>query len=203
MPRVITKVGLSEAVQNTWSGAVLLPLFKKGGMRACSNYRGISLIVVAARVFGVIIFKYSNSRGTSALAQIKVALGLDMGARIECTTYNAHWSSVGAPSRLLLCASLIFFPRSIPWIRTLYGPSTAWACRMIVKACMFICVLRSGLEGSRWVKDNMIAVRCGMTCWWAVKWFCLYIYRGKSLGMGKGAKTEKRDGCGTNERLYN
>ncbi len=40
--------------------------------------------------------KDSNPRGTSALALIKVALGLDVDARIRCTTYVAHWSSVGA-----------------------------------------------------------------------------------------------------------
>ncbi len=44
--RVSSKVWLSEAVQNNWSGAVLLPLFKKGGMQIY-----FSLIVVAAKVF--------------------------------------------------------------------------------------------------------------------------------------------------------
>ncbi len=47
--RVITKVWLCEAV--------LLPLFKKGDKRTCSNYRGISLINVDAKVFGVILLK--------------------------------------------------------------------------------------------------------------------------------------------------
>ncbi len=55
--RVITKVWLCEAVPNNWSEAVLLPLFKKGDKRICSNYRGISLINVAAKVFGVILLK--------------------------------------------------------------------------------------------------------------------------------------------------
>ncbi len=45
-------------------------------------------------------------RGTSALALIKVALGLDVYAWIRCTTYVKHWSSVGASSKLLLCVSL-------------------------------------------------------------------------------------------------
>ncbi len=39
---VLAKVWLSEAVPNNWSEAVLLPLFKKGDKRICSNYRGIS-----------------------------------------------------------------------------------------------------------------------------------------------------------------
>ncbi len=76
------------------------------------------MIDVAAKVFGVILLllllllllKHSSPRGTSALALIKVALGLDMDARMRCTTYVAHWSSVGASSKLLLCASLILLP---------------------------------------------------------------------------------------------
>ncbi len=47
--------------------------------------------------------KDSNTRGTSALALIKVALDLGVDARIRCTTNVAHWSSVGASSKLLLC----------------------------------------------------------------------------------------------------
>ncbi len=47
----------SEVVVHNWSGAVLLPLFNKGDKRICSNYRGICLIDVVAKVFGVILFK--------------------------------------------------------------------------------------------------------------------------------------------------
>ncbi len=55
--RVITNVWLCEAVPNDWNEAVLFPLFKKGDKRICSNYRGISLIDIAAKVFDVIILK--------------------------------------------------------------------------------------------------------------------------------------------------
>ncbi len=61
LDRVITKVWLCEAVPNNWSEAVLLPLFKKGDKRICANYRGISLIDVAAKVFGVILLKRFQS----------------------------------------------------------------------------------------------------------------------------------------------
>ncbi len=53
--------------------------------------------------------------------------------------------------------------------------------RMIVKACMFECVLRSMLEDRRWLRDNMI-VRGRMTRGCAVKAFCLYI-GGNRLGL--------------------
>ncbi len=35
---------------NNWSEAAILPLFKKGDKRICPNYRGISLIDVAAHI---------------------------------------------------------------------------------------------------------------------------------------------------------
>ncbi len=59
--RVITKVWFCEAVPNNWSVAVLLPLFMKGDKRICSNYRGISLIDVATKGFGVILLKRFQS----------------------------------------------------------------------------------------------------------------------------------------------
>ncbi len=55
--RVITKVWLCEANPTNWSEAVLLPLFKKGYKRICSNHRDISWIDIAAKVFGVILLK--------------------------------------------------------------------------------------------------------------------------------------------------
>ncbi len=85
---------LCEAVPNNWNEAVLLPLFKKRDKRICSNYRGISLIEVVWKVLVSSPSKGSNPRGTSELALIKVALGLDADARIQCKTYVEHWSSV-------------------------------------------------------------------------------------------------------------
>ncbi len=55
--RVITKLWMCEAIPNNWSGTVLLPLFKKGDKRMCSNYGGICLIAVAVKVFGAILHK--------------------------------------------------------------------------------------------------------------------------------------------------
>ncbi len=59
--RVITKVWLYEAVPNNWSESVLLHLFKKGDKRICSNYRGISMIDITAKVLGVILLKRFQS----------------------------------------------------------------------------------------------------------------------------------------------
>ncbi len=58
--RMITKIWLCEAVPNNWS-EVISSSFKEGDKRTCSNYRGISLINVAAEVFGVILLKRFQS----------------------------------------------------------------------------------------------------------------------------------------------
>ncbi len=47
------------------------------------------------KVFGIILLQRFQLE-TRALALIKVALGLDEGARIRCITYVVHLSSVGA-----------------------------------------------------------------------------------------------------------
>ncbi len=104
--QVITKVWLCEAVPNNWSEAVLLPLIKNGDKRTCSNYRGIGLIDVVAKVFLSCSSIDSSQRRTSAFALIKGASGLEADALMNCTTYVAHLSSVGASRRLLLCVSL-------------------------------------------------------------------------------------------------
>ncbi len=64
--------------------------------------------------------KDSNPRETSALVLIKVSLGLDVDARIRCTTCVVNWSSVGASRKQLSCASLILVLRLIPWTGTPY-----------------------------------------------------------------------------------
>ncbi|CAE1265741.1 unnamed protein product [Acanthosepion pharaonis] len=44
-------------LSSDWSEAILLPFFKKGDRRLCSNYRGISLIDVVAKVFAVLLLR--------------------------------------------------------------------------------------------------------------------------------------------------
>lgn len=34
----------SEGIPDSWKNALLMPLYKKGDKRECSNYRGISLL---------------------------------------------------------------------------------------------------------------------------------------------------------------
>ena len=46
-----------------WRKAVLIPFFKKGDKRLCSNYRGISLLDIAAKIFiSVLLRRFQAAR---------------------------------------------------------------------------------------------------------------------------------------------
>jgi len=55
--RIITKIRETETIPQDWSDAVLLPFFKKVDKRVCSNYRGIRLIDVAAKIFTIVLLR--------------------------------------------------------------------------------------------------------------------------------------------------
>ena len=55
--RIFTTVWATEVIPEDWGKAILLPFFKKGDKKICSNYRGISLIDVAAKVFTVLLLR--------------------------------------------------------------------------------------------------------------------------------------------------
>ena len=55
--RIISQIWTSEKVPEDWSDSLLLPVFKKGDKKVCSNYRGISLIDVAAKIFAILLLK--------------------------------------------------------------------------------------------------------------------------------------------------
>ncbi len=48
--QVVQEIWESETVPDDWSEAVIIPFFKKGDKRQCFNYRGISLMNIAAKV---------------------------------------------------------------------------------------------------------------------------------------------------------
>ncbi|CAE1314799.1 unnamed protein product [Acanthosepion pharaonis] len=52
---MLDAVWRSEQLPQDWSDAILLPFYKKGNCHNCRNYKGISLINVASKIFSIIV----------------------------------------------------------------------------------------------------------------------------------------------------
>lgn len=53
--RIISEVWETLKVPKDWQTSVIIPIFKKGNQRECSNYRGISLLCTASKVYEMIL----------------------------------------------------------------------------------------------------------------------------------------------------
>jgi hypothetical protein len=63
--QIFTNVWASEEIPQDWREAVLIPFFKKGDKTICANYRGISLIDVACKIFSSLLLnRFLNFRDT-------------------------------------------------------------------------------------------------------------------------------------------
>nr|VZI14126.1 unnamed protein product [Spirometra erinaceieuropaei] len=54
---VIERAWRDEVVPDDWGLGILVPILKKGDKTRCENYRGISLIGVAAKIFAIILLR--------------------------------------------------------------------------------------------------------------------------------------------------
>nr|VZI27114.1 unnamed protein product [Spirometra erinaceieuropaei] len=52
---VIKRAWRGEVVPDDWGLGILVPILKKGDKTRCENYRGISLIDVAAKIFAIVL----------------------------------------------------------------------------------------------------------------------------------------------------
>ncbi len=119
--RGLPKFGNVRLPEITGVWPFLSPFSRRETSKYARIVEALALLMSLRRLLVSPSSKDSNSRGTSALALIIVGLGLDVDARNRSTTYVAQWSSVGASSKLLLCASSILLLRWISWTGTPYG----------------------------------------------------------------------------------
>ena len=52
---ICSEVWTSELIPKEWVDSVIVPIPKKGNLQLCDNWRGISLLSVAGKVFGRIL----------------------------------------------------------------------------------------------------------------------------------------------------
>jgi hypothetical protein len=57
MHRIIQKIWISKGVVKDWQTATIIPLFKKGDVDICDNYRGISLLSIPSKVLAKILYR--------------------------------------------------------------------------------------------------------------------------------------------------
>jgi len=56
MYQLITKIWTTETIPEYWNWSINCSIHKKGHMTICSNYRGISLLCAAYKIFSNILF---------------------------------------------------------------------------------------------------------------------------------------------------
>ena len=64
MHRIIQKVWSQERVVEEWKMSTIVPLFKKGDVEVCDNYRGISLLSIPSKVLAKVEGGTATTRGT-------------------------------------------------------------------------------------------------------------------------------------------
>jgi len=56
MHQLITNIWTTENIPEDWNWSIICPIHKKGDVTICENYRGISLLCVAYKIFSHILF---------------------------------------------------------------------------------------------------------------------------------------------------
>ena len=55
MKEILNKIWTSEKIPEDWREGVICPIHKKGDRLSCSNYRGITLLNIAYKVFAKVL----------------------------------------------------------------------------------------------------------------------------------------------------
>jgi len=56
MYQLITKIWTTVTIPEDWNWSIICPMHKKGDVTICSNYRGVTLLCVAYKIFSNILF---------------------------------------------------------------------------------------------------------------------------------------------------
>jgi hypothetical protein len=53
--QLIAKIWITETIPEEWNLSIVCPIHKKGDIMVCSNYRGVSLLCIAYKIFSNIL----------------------------------------------------------------------------------------------------------------------------------------------------
>lgn len=68
---LILKVWAEETIPSEWSEALVIPIYKKGDKKLCSNYRGISLLNVTYKILSKLISKRLEAYTESIIGELQ------------------------------------------------------------------------------------------------------------------------------------
>lgn len=68
---LILKVWAEETIPSEWSEALVIPIYKKGDKKLCSNYRGISLLNVTYKILSKLISKRLEAYTQSIIGELQ------------------------------------------------------------------------------------------------------------------------------------
>ena len=77
--QLFVKIWEDETVPDDWTESLVCTIFKKGDRSMCSNYRGISLLSVPGKVFGLIILERIRAGIEGSSVRTKGASGVGEG----------------------------------------------------------------------------------------------------------------------------
>nr|VZI15297.1 unnamed protein product [Spirometra erinaceieuropaei] len=80
---VIERAWRDEVVPDDWGLGILVPILKKGDKTRCENYRGISLVDVATKIFAIVLLRRFQAVHDSRTNPAKPDFVLDEDAQIR------------------------------------------------------------------------------------------------------------------------
>ena len=87
LKEIVRRVWRGEGVTRDWRKAIIVPIFKKGNMEEVQNYRGISVLCAAYKVYAGIL----NERLKNDLIEKEILPDTQAGFRkIRCTVDNVY-----------------------------------------------------------------------------------------------------------------
>ena len=113
--RVVLSVWRSERVPEDWRKAVIVPLHKKNDQSICENWRGISLLSVAGKVFTNILLTRLVSITDSKISENQAGFRRERGCSDQIFVLRRLMEIGKARNVCNTCALLTLKQRTIQW----------------------------------------------------------------------------------------
>ena len=66
---IILKIWRNETLPDEWNESIVCPIYKKGDLKECKNYRGISILNTTYKVFSILLCEKLKPYVTSTIGR--------------------------------------------------------------------------------------------------------------------------------------